>query len=336
MPAPDNNKPQAFGTSETSRVSLSFELIQLELEQVQGRIKELLCTSDKQIQQCLEYLVELPGKMIRPALVLLSGACVEHIHPEHIHLAAMVELIHRASLLHDDVIDSAQMRRGKPTAHALWGNTTAVLLGDFLLSRAFHLGTSIQINGIADVLGQTAQELCCGELKQNFCKGRWDISLTQYYQMIEAKTAVLFKSSCCVGAMASNASSEQVESLSQFGRHLGVAFQIADDLMDIVGTPNEAGKTLGTDLMQGKLTLPVIHWIQQEPEKKEMRIAQLEQGCDLQILAREMKESGSIDYACGQVCDEISQAKQKLKGIQHNSARQSLCMIADYIADRLK
>lgn len=335
MPAPDNNKKQQSTLRATEWFPF-FGLIQSELEQVQQRIEELLCTPDEQIQQCLEYLIESPGKMIRPALVLLSGACVGHIHSEHIDLAAMVELIHRASLLHDDVIDSAQMRRGKRTANALWGNTAAVLLGDFLLSRAFHVGTSIQINQVAGILSQTAQDLCCGELRQNFWKGQWDISQQQYYQVIEAKTAVLFKSSCGFGAIASNAPREKIEALSQFGLHLGIAFQITDDLLDIIGTQKEAGKTLGTDWIQGKLTLPVIHWIQQDEEKKQMRITQLQQGCGQHILIRKMTKSGSMDYAFAQVEDQISRAKQRLEAIQHNAPRQSLCKLADYIVGRLK
>ena len=331
MPAPDNDKKQAIADC-----FCSFDLIQKELEQVRQRIDELLYTSDEQIQKCLEYLTETPGKMIRPALVLLSGKCVGQIQSEHVDLAAMVELVHRASLLHDDVIDSAEVRRTKLTANALWGNTAAVLLGDFLLSRAFHLGTSIQINGAADVLSQTAQELCCGELKQNLCKGRWDISRKQYFQMIEAKTAALFKSSCCLGAMASNALSGQIEAFRQFGLHLGIAFQITDDLLDIIGTQKQAGKTLGTDLGQGKLTLPVIHWIQQNEKEKQIRIAQLEQNYDLPALVSQMTESGSIDYAFSQVQRQISQAKQSLEAITQSPEKDSLYVLADSIAGRLK
>ena len=331
MPVPDNDKKQAVADC-----FCSFSLIQAELGQVRQRIEELLRAPDEQIQTCLEYLTDTPGKMIRPALVLLSGKCVGEIQSEHIDLAAMVELIHRASLLHDDVIDSAQIRRNKPTANVLWGNTASVLLGDFMLSRAFYLGTSIQRNQVADILSQTAQDLCCGELKQNFWKGKWDISQEQYYQVIEAKTAALFKSSCCLGVMASDASSEQIEAIGQFGLHLGIAFQITDDLLDILGTQKQTGKTLGTDLIQGKLTLSVIHWIQENEEEKKIRITQLEQGCDPYVLIGQMAESGSIDYAFAQVREQIMLAKQSLEGICQSPAKESLNALADDVGNRLK
>ena len=331
MPVPDNDKKQAI-----SEHFCSFGLIQEERQQVRQRIDELLCIPDEQIQKCLEYLSQTQGKMIRPTLVLLSGMCVGKIRREHIDLAAMVELVHRASLLHDDVIDSADIRRNKQTANALWGNTAAVLLGDFLLSRAFFLGTSIKTNGAADILSQTAQELCCGELKQNFWKNRWDISQEQYYQVIEAKTAALFKSSCCLGAMASNASLKQIEAMGQFGLHLGIAFQITDDLLDIIGTQKQAGKTLGTDLGQGKLTLPIIHWVHENEEEIKTRIAQLEQGFDQHILVEQMAESGSIDYAFVQVREQIMRAKESLKEFHQSPAKESLNDLADGIAHRLK
>ena len=337
MPVPDNHHKQVFAAPRVTKgFAGSFEMIDVQLRQVQRRIEQVLCTPDENIGKCLTYLNRSTGKMIRPGLVLLSGRCVGDIRSKHIDLAAMVELIHRASLLHDDVIDSAHMRRGQETANALWGNTAAVLLGDFLLSHAFYLGISVQLDKAADIMSRTARDLCCGELQQNFQKGCWDISFEQYYQLIEAKTAALFKSSCCLGAMAGEASAQQVDDLAQFGRHLGIAFQITDDLLDILGTPSAAGKTLGTDLSQGKLTLPVIHWVQQDPAKKEMRIALLNDGCDPHTLIGEMTQSGSIDYALLQVRSHVAQAKEKLAGFQDGDARQSLCRLADYVAERLK
>ncbi len=317
-------------------MAASFEAIKPELEQVQRRIEELLSEPDEQIRQCLAYLNRSPGKMIRPALVLLCGGCVGAICPEHIDLAAMMELIHRASLLHDDVIDSARMRRGQETANALWGNTAAVLLGDFLLSRAFYLGVSVRLDGAAEILSRTARDICCGELRQNFWKGRWDISFDQYYQLIEAKTAALFKSSSCLGAMAGKASAEQAENLSQFGHHLGMAFQITDDLLDILGTPKTAGKTLGTDLTQGKLTLPVIHWVQQDPAEKENRIGLLNPGADMQRLIEAMTQSGSIEFAFSRVDHHIGRARTMLAAFDDSAARQSLMQLADEVAGRLK
>lgn len=335
MPGLEFNKKRAFCTSGTTERRLSFELIRPELEQVQQRIETLLSVSDEQIQPYLYYPVKSSGKMIRPALVLLSGVCVGRIDPEHIDLAAMVELIHRASLLHDDVIDAADIRRAEQTANSRWGNTTAVLLGDFLLSRAFSLGFSIHLDQAKDILSRTALDICCGELKQNIRKGQWDMSVQEYYQLIEAKTASLFSSSCRLGAIAADASSEQVETLSEFGRYLGIAFQLSDDLLDLIGTRQAMGKTLGTDLEQGKMTLAVIHWIGQDSSKKQMRISQLKRGIDHQTLVREMTRSGSLDYGLTQIREQVSRATVYLEILPDNPAKQSLCKLADYIVSRV-
>jgi octaprenyl-diphosphate synthase len=336
MPGLEFNKKHAIRTSGATERRPSFELIRRELEQVEQRIETLLSVPDEQIQSCLRYPVKSSGKMIRPALVLLSGACVGRIGPEHIDLAAIVELIHRASLLHDDVIDAADIRRAEQTANSLWGNTTAVLLGDFLLSRAFSLSFSIHVDRAKDILSRTALDICCGELKQNIRKGQWDMSSQEYYQLIEAKTASLFSSSSRLGAMAADASPEQVEAMRQFGRSLGIAFQLSDDLLDIIGTLQATGKTPGTDLEQGKITLAVIHWIEQDPRRKQQRLSVLNQGCDLRTLIGEMNASGSLDYGLTQIREHVSQAKAYLETLPDNPAKQSLCKLADYIVGRAR
>jgi octaprenyl-diphosphate synthase len=182
--------------SKDMEIQSHYNLIQKELVQVRQVICEQFQSSDDQISSVLEVLSQQQGKMIRPAMVLLCSKLFGGIRQEHIEFSAMVELIHMASLLHDDVIDKAQLRRGQPSANALWGNTAAVLLGDFLLSRAFMLAAASECEGAATLLGQTAQVLCIGELKQNLFKGRFDLNEQDYFQMIEAKTAALFRCSC--------------------------------------------------------------------------------------------------------------------------------------------
>ncbi len=336
IPASDKEVQQIAAQTQPSE-SFSFnDPIRSNLARVHNRIAGLLQSSDNQTNKCLYYLTEQTGKMLRPSLVLLSGKCMGDIGSEHIDLATMVELVHRASLLHDDVIDSAEVRRGKRTPNVLWGNTAAVLLGDFLLSRAFYLGAHVQCSAAAEILSDAAQELCSGELQQNFQKGEWDISEQRYYQIIEAKTAVLFKSSCQLGAIASNASPEQVASLGQFGIELGIAFQITDDLLDILGTQQGAGKTLGTDLIQGKLTLPLIHWIQSDEQEKADRINLLNQQCDPNVLIHHLRENGSVDYALTQVRKCIIRAKEHIEGFDQSPAKDSLMGMADHVAARLK
>ncbi len=269
--------------------------------------------------------------MLRPAMGLLCGKLFSEIRPEHIDLAAVVELVHMASLLHDDVIDEAQIRRGQSSANALWGNTAAVLLGDFLLSRAFMLAAGSACDGAAALLGQTAQHLCTGELKQNLFKGCFDLTEQDYFRIIEAKTAALFRCSCQLGGAASDASKDQQEISGQFGQQFGLAFQIADDLRDVLSSEKQEGKTLGTDLQQEKFTLPVIHWINQDSDRKQARIEQIAALKDPEELTKQMRLSGSIDYALEQARLRIEQAKQLLVPFPATDAKKALLGFADRV-----
>jgi octaprenyl-diphosphate synthase len=308
-----------------------YNLIEPELVQVRQVVCEQFQSSDEQISTVLGVLSEQQGKMIRPAMVLLCSKLFGGIRREHIEFSAMVELIHMASLLHDDVIDKAQLRRGQTSANALWGNTAAVLLGDFLLSRAFMLAAASEREGAATLLGQTAQVLCVGELKQNLFKGRFDLNEQDYFQMIEAKTAALFRCSCQLGAMASDAPKDQQEISGQFGYHLGLAFQIADDLRDVLSSEKQEGKTLGTDLLQEKFTLPVIHWINQNRGQKQTRAERVAALKDPGRLIEQMHLSGSIDYALEQAKLQIEQAKQSLSLLPVNPAKEALLLFADNV-----
>ncbi|OQY07630.1 MAG: hypothetical protein B6I25_01255 [Planctomycetales bacterium 4572_13] len=305
--------------------------VQSKLIKVHQRISEQLSTSDQQLAPILNTISKRQGKMIRPAMVLLCGKLFSELRDEHIDCAAMVELIHMASLMHDDVIDKAQLRRGQSSANALWGNTAAVLLGDFLLSRAFVLAAASKCDGVAALLGQTAQILCVGELKQNLLKGCFDLTEQDYFQMIEAKTAALFRCSCQLGASASGVSKDQQEILGQFGCQFGLAFQIADDLRDILSSEKQEGKTLGTDLLQEKFTLPVIHWINQDSDRKQARIEKIAMLKDPEELTKQTRLSGSIDYALEQAQARIKQAKQSLNSFSESPAKETLLLFADTI-----
>lgn len=308
-----------------------YNLIQTEMLAVQQKIARQYEISDTDLSGVLQEISKQHGKMFRPAMVLLCGKLISETRAEHIDLAVMVELIHRASLLHDDVIDKAQLRRGQPSANALWGNTAAVLLGDFLLSRAFALSAVSQLNGAGEVLCQSAQALCVGELKQNLLKGSWSLTEQDYFQIIEAKTAALFRCSCQLGAMAAGASKEQAGALSEFGFHYGLAFQIADDLRDILSTEKHEGKTLGTDLLEKKLTLPVIHWINHNPEQKQVLIDQVTTCKDAAELTNRMRQSGSIDYAKKAVMACSDKAIHLLDTFKAGPARDALTALVDSV-----
>jgi len=334
-PIPEN---AAFlGSWLTAGIDALFEPVRNELAEVQGLIAEQMQSPEEEINSCLRFLRQRPGKMLRPALLLLCGKTIEErLTTEHRDLAAMIELVHMASLLHDDVIDSADLRRGFPSANALWGNTAAVLLGDYLLCRAFSLGILCRLADAAKLLGQTAQTLCTGELKQNLLKGRPSLNEQDYLQIIESKTAVLFACGCRLGAMASGASEAQEKALKDFGLHFGMAFQIADDLQDILSTAAQTGKTQGIDRTQEKWTLPVIRWISQDGSDRQARINQWSSATDVRVLINQMRSDGSIDYAFQQARQEVQQAKQQLDSLPDTPARQSLKMLADHITEPIR
>ena len=308
-----------------------YNPIQTELRVVQQKMACQYEISDSHLSGVLQEISKQQGKMLRPALVLLCGKLVSEVRPEHIDFAVMVELIHRASLLHDDVIDKAQLRRGQASANALWGNAAAVLLGDFLLSRAFALSAVSQLNGAGAVLCQTAQALCVGELKQNLLKGSWALTEQDYFQIIEAKTAALFRCSCQLGAMAAGAAAEQTGALSEFGFQYGLAFQIADDLRDILSTEKHEGKTLGTDLLEKKLTLPVIHWINHNQSQKPAVIEQITECRDTKELTNQMRRSGSIDYAkkAAKTCSD--KARHVLEGFEPTPVTEALTGLVESV-----
>lgn len=298
-----------------------YKPIRSDLDRVQQGICEQLRTSDQQLTSVLDLISQRQGKMIRPALVLLCGRLISEINEDHIDFAAMVELIHMASLLHDDVIDKDSLRRGQPTANMLWGNTTAILLGDFLLSRAFTLSASSRYKGTSKVLAQTAQALCTGELKQNLMKGSWELGEEDYYTIIQDKTAALFQCSCQLAAMASGANEDQIHAMGCFGYEFGIAFQIADDLRDMLSNEKHEGKTVGTDFREGKLTLPLIHWINSEPALRQDRIEQLNKFKEPVRLTEHIELTESIHYASQQALERTRKAKHHLQSFPDNSAR---------------
>jgi octaprenyl-diphosphate synthase len=306
-----------------------FESIKTELDQVHGCLAELIQSGDPLLDPCLKELAERRGKMLRPALVLLFAKTVSQVRPIHIHLAAVVELIHTASLLHDDVIDQAGIRRGRPTANILWGNTAAVLLGDFLLSRAFSLMTQAPREAVS-LLCRTAEILCTGELKQNLLRGRPELTEQDYFSIIEAKTAALFSCCCRLGTMASDGNSLQIEAAGNYGRHFGIAFQIMDDLTDIRSTSQLAGKTLGTDFLHEKRTLSVIHWLNQDPLLKNARVQQLA-GLTSDDLMKILRDSGSIDYAFSLAKEHSRQALTQLSVFAESEARKNLAALTEQI-----
>lgn len=318
-----------------SDLSTLLRPIAPDLEQVRERIRCVLTEAVWPVGDLLSQLDLGGGKMLRPAMTLLAGRCVGSAGSAHIDLAAMVEMIHLASLLHDDVIDQAQTRRGRRSANALWGNTQAVLLGDFVLSKAFALGAELHLPEASGILCQTAEAICTGEIRQNLQKGDWTITEADYLAVIEAKTASLFGACCQLGALAAKAELAVQTHLQQYGTAFGMLFQISDDLLDIFGDTKKEGKTLGADLLNEKLTLPVVHWLQQDRQERQNVLGRLTQSADRAALCQTLQESGAVEYTFGRAEDYAQAARTAMAAIPESDAKRSLLGLVAYVIGRV-
>lgn len=290
------------------------------------------------VNHLLEYISSRSGKMIRPGLVLLSGLCCGKITDEHVRVAAIIEMIHNATLLHDDVIDEGRTRRGRPTINTLWGNETAILLGDLLLSRVFTMSAETE-SPAAKVIADAAVRLCEGELRQAVQKKDWQLSESEYIDAITDKSAVLFSIACYLGGLLADTNPSHLQSLARFGLNAGIAFQITDDLLDITGDEGKTGKTLGSDVGTHKLTLAVIHLLRtiDKSEKNALIKAYLENRDiqhDRNALVKILDRYGSIEYARDRTREFVVLATEALSNLEQNKARQALVETAEFMANR--
>jgi octaprenyl-diphosphate synthase len=316
----------------------SFRLIDLPLRQVRGRIYQSVETRGTQAELAsfFEHLRAGSGKMLRPGMVLLAGACFGTLTEGHIQVSAMVEMIHHATLLHDDVLDAGCQRRGIPTANCLWGNEAAVLLGDYLLSQVFRMAAELDAP-VARVLAQTAARVCEGELRQTVHKRNWQLTEAQYLEIITQKSASFFGGCCRLGAMLSHAEAGQIEAVAQFGLLAGIAFQIADDLLDIAGDESHAGKTLQSDLAKDKPTLAVIHLLRTLDAARRGQVRALLEspdgtGRELAVL---LERAGSLRYAQEQAAEYVARAIQALAEVPSSPAKEALIETARLMANRV-
>ncbi len=306
-----------------------------ELAAVRRCISAQLLTGDDAIDAMLKQIGLRSGKMLRPAMVLLVAKSCGNITESHIRIAAIVELLHAATLLHDDVLDEAQSRRRASTANRLWGNESAVLLGDFLLGKVFVMCSRLDRRDIAQVLSDTAVEICRGELSQNIQRRNFELTQSRYYEIIKDKTAALFSACCYVSSVAAGDEEQRNLRLREFGLKVGMAFQITDDLLDIVGDEASVGKTLGTDLATEKITLPIIHMLSTADEGQRLSLVKRLTAKTGRTELRDMLEqTGSLDYTratAQRFCDE---AIALLDSIEDLSDKDGLLTIARSMAVR--
>lgn len=322
------------------KVIKPFQIIEAELAQVINLMSEQLasCPYKSGVDKLLNYIAGRTGKMLRPALVLLAGKCCGKITDEHLQAAAIFEIIHNATLVHDDVVDQSQIRRGRESVNHLYGNESAVLLGDFLLSKVFKMCAELK-PPVAKEIASAAAITCEGELNQNLQKHNWQMSESEYIEIIADKTAALFRSCCKLGAFLAGTDEKITQNLSDFGLNTGIAFQIVDDLLDISGDKKEIGKNNGNDFETAKPTLPLIHFLSSASKKEKSELlALLDSDTPASSIAAEinqkLKKFGSLAYAKEQAQRLISEAIENLDPLPQNQAKTSLIETAQFILNR--
>jgi octaprenyl-diphosphate synthase len=285
------------------------------------------------VDHCGDY----QGKRLRPALLLLSGRACGAITPAHPILAAVVEMIHTATLVHDDVLDESIVRRHAATVNAEWGNETAVLLGDYLFTHAFHLAASVESTLACRLIGRATNKVCEGEMQQVHHRGNLNLDENSYFAIIEGKTAELTAVSCRLGAQYSGADDAITEAMDRYGRNLGIAFQIADDVLDIWGEESVTGKSLGTDLDKQKMTLPLIHLLKTADPAMASSVRRMlrESGGECRNQLTTMLEaSGALDYSWQRARWHVSEAVNSLEVLADSEAKSTLRVLAHYTVRR--
>ena len=321
------------------RVDLNaiMALIEADMAAVNHTIDERLRSNIALINQLAAYIIHSGGKRLRPVTVLLASGACNYRGDAHISLAAIIELIHTATLIHDDVVDSSELRRGKATANNVWGNEASVLVGDFLYTRAFQMMVELGSMRIMEIMAETTNQIAEGEVMQLMNCHAPDTSEQQYLQTIQRKTAKLFEAASQLSAVISNQSSAVEQALARYGAHLGTAFQLIDDVLDYDSSADEIGKNIGDDLGEGKPTLPIINALERgtESQRKVLRNA-IENGgrdriADVQAI---IESTGSLAYTARRARKEAARAQNALALVPDSPHKKALMDLADFAVER--
>ena len=316
-------------------------VLDAQLEEVAVILERQLASDLSPVNALCRHIEQYRGKQLRPILVLVSGLAGakqpwdgSEITERHRVIAAVIEMIHMATLVHDDVLDEAQIRRGVATVNYLRGNETAVMLGDYLISNAFHLCSSLQDPPINFSLGQVTNTLCSGELLQLHHRDDLDIDEAIYLEIVRRKTASLIGECCRLGTLLSDAPESVCQAMGRFGIGVGIAFQIQDDLLDITGDEAVVGKSLHRDLNSGKVTLPLIRYLRTADHAECTEVRQLFAQGRTEKLRLRLIESGAVENAQREAQHLVDQAKQELSSLPAGSARELLRTLADAVISR--
>ena len=314
-------------------------LVKPDLDAVNALILERMQSSVSLIPELAGHIIAAGGKRLRPMLTLASARLCGYRGKRHVALAAAVEFIHTATLLHDDVVDASDLRRGLATANAVWGNKPSVLVGDFLFSRAFQLMVEDGSLKVLDILSRASAVIAEGEVLQLITSNDIETTETDYLRVVEAKTAQLFAAATRIGAVLGERPEAEERALEAFGRNLGIAFQLVDDVLDYQATEIELGKTVGDDFRDGKITLPIVLAVRAGDERERQfwrrTLEQLEQGAgDLDLAIELLNRHGTLAATCVRAAEYAGEARRALALFRPGPEHQALSDVIDFCLER--
>jgi len=323
----------------TSLKKRILDRVSADLMEIETAISQNLNPHFELVSRVARHILFSGGKRLRPLLMLLSARICGYAKPDAVAFSAIFEYLHAATLLHDDLVDGAVLRRGQTAAHHLWGSPTAVLTGDFLLARSLSLAARTERPRIIHTIAGITEAMSQGEIHQLALKGNPEITEADYMEVIHRKTAVLFEGACRSGALLADAPEDAVSALGRYGNDLGLAFQMADDLLDYTSDTRVLGKTVGADLKEGKLTLPIIYALANTENEKNTFIRRMLGRTDFSVqdfenLIEILHESGGIDYTLKRAKDLVESAKKAVYRFPESPTRHLLTDIADYALAR--
>ena len=308
------------------------ELLKVDLQKTDKALISSLSSNVALINTMSNYIISAGGKRIRPLLLLLSARATKYNGEQHHIMAVVIELIHTATLLHDDIVDESRTRRGRNTANEVWGNAASVLVGDFLYSRAFELMVEIDSMSIMKIMSKVTNNIAEGEVMQLLNCHNPKLSESEYFQVIENKTACLFKASTQIGAILSGADKAFESALKDYGLHLGNAFQIVDDILDFESDVETMGKEIGDDLSEGKTTLPMIYALKHTSGKEhEILVGAIENRDNVGVdkVINILKNTGAFEYARGKAKESADLARTAIKDLPESSYKKALILLCD-------
>lgn len=321
----------------TNHIKDVLKLTDTGMQQVNAHLRKQLNSDVILINQIAEYIISNGGKRLRPMLMLLITDAFNYQGEQNINLAAVIELIHTATLLHDDVVDESELRRGEKTSHEIWGNSASVLVGDFLYSKSFQMMVTADNMQVMSILSDATNKISEGEVQQLLNVGNLALTEGDYFQIIANKTAKLFEAACQLAAVIANQDTQVQTQMAAFGMLLGTAFQIADDVLDYTANNDDLGKNLGDDFNEGKLTMPLIYLLKNgdAQQRNQITLAIKEPlKADFSLVRKLVIESKAIEYTLSQAKQKAMAAKAQLTALPDSTSKHALSFLCDYAWQR--